>query len=67
MRYAVSVIHTRMLPLTLNLYTTFTDLHDVVYTCFFALVGNGVALFGNGLESEIGYYELCHDNLRKGE
>lgn len=45
----------------------FTDLHAVVYTCFFALVGNGVELFGKGLEFEIGYYELCHDNLRKGE
>ena len=38
----------------------FADLHAVVYTCFFALVGNGVELFGKGLEFEIGYYELCH-------
>ena len=45
----------------------FTDLHAVVYTCFFALVGNGVELFGKRLEFEIGYYELYHDNLRQGE
>ena len=50
-----------------TLRVEFTDLHSVVYTCFFTLVGNGVELFGKGLEFEIGYYELCHDNLRQGE
>lgn len=50
-----------------TLRVEFTDLHDVVYICFFALVGNGVELFGKGLEFEIGNDELCHDNLRQGE